>query len=177
MKSLALLHGCTGRGKLALIGVALLLFGCQSLIFDPRGHQVPEDRRIPIPDSGAETRVFKNEDLTMTYKMARTPGQLQISGDIRFTDRIAENFPIVKYFHVGVMLLDDQGKILDLANLASVSFYRTQYATVPDYPLTFNASLLLPENTRSIAFNYTGNAYDPSGPDGGMMDFWEYPVY
>ena len=176
MKLTTLLDGWTRTGKLALIGVVLLLFGCQSLILDPRGHQVPQDRRIMIPDSGEQTGVFENEDLRLAYKIIRTPGQLRILGSLGFTDRISRNFPVVTYFHLGVMLLDEQGKILDMANLTSVSFYQTQYATIPDYPLAFSSLISLRENTRSIAFNYTGNAYEP-GPDGGMMDFWEYPVY
>jgi hypothetical protein len=177
MKPSTLLHRSTRTGRLALMGAVLLLFGCQSLIFDPRGHLVPEEKRIAIPDSGEEKGVFKNEDLTITYKMVKTPGQLAISGDIRFTDRISENFPIVQYFHLGAMLLDDQGKILDLSNLASVAYYQTQYATIPDYPLLINTRIALSGNTRFMAFHYTGKAYDPSEPDGGTMDFWEYPAY
>lgn len=176
MKPSTLLEGCARTGKLALIGVVLLLFGCQSLIFDPRGRLVPQDRRITIPDSGEQAGVFENEDLRLTYKIIRTPGQLRISGSLGFADRISRNFPVVRYFHLGVMLLDDQGKILEMANLASVSFYRTQYAIIPDYPLAFSTLISLRENTRSIAFNYTGNAIDPT-TDGGSMDFWEYPVY
>jgi hypothetical protein len=177
MKPSALLDGCTRIGKLALLGAVLLLLGCQSLIFDPRSHQVPEDKRIAIPDSGEQTGVFKNEDLILIYKMVRTAGQLRISGEIRFADRISESFPIIQYFHLGAMLLDGQGKILEMTNLTSVGSYRTQYAAIPDYPLVFSTPIALLGNTRSIAFNYTGKAYDPTGPDGGMMDFWEYPVY
>lgn len=177
MKLSALLDGCTKTGKLTLIGAVLLLFGCQFLIFDPRGHLVPEEKRITIPDSGEQTGVFKNEDLTLAYKMVRTPGQLRISGDLRFTDRISESFSIVDYFHLGAMLLDEQGKILDIAGLTSVTLYRTQYATIPDYPLTFSTLVMLRENTRSLAFHYTGKAHEPGEPDGGSMDFWEYPVY
>jgi len=178
MRGSPLWFGCVKTGKVVLIGAVLLVFGCQSLIFDPRGHRVPEDRWVLIPDSGEQPGVYNNEDLTIGFKMVRGPGQLQIAGDIHFADRIAENFPIVRYFHLGALLLDDQGKILGMINLVSTASYRTQYATVPDYPLVFNARLALPGNVRAIAFNYTGNAIDPSGPDaGGTMDFWEYPVY
>lgn len=169
---------CVKAGKAVLIGAALLLFGCQSLIFDPRGHRVPEDKWVLIPDSGEQAGVYNNEDLTIAFKMVRGSGQLRIAGDIRFADRISENFPIIRYFHLGALLLDDQGKILETINLASVGSYRTQYAMIPDYPLVFNARLALSGNVRAIAFNYTGNAIDPAGPDaGGMMDFWEYPIY
>jgi hypothetical protein len=177
MKPSVPLDGRTRTGKLALLGVVLLLLGCQSLIFDPRGHQVPEDRRITIPDSGEQAGVYKNEDLRVAYKMVRASGQLRISGEIRFADRISESFPVIQYFNLGAMLLDGQGKILDIANLTSAGFYRTQYAMVPDYPLVFNTSIVLSGSARSFAFHYTGRALDPGDNDGGMMDFWEYPVY
>ena len=114
MKPSVPLDGCTRTGKLALLGAVLLLLGCQSLIFDPRGHQVPEDKRITIPDSGEQAGVYKNEDLRVAYKMVRAPGQLRISGEIRFADRISESFPVIQYFNLGAMLLDGQGKILDM---------------------------------------------------------------
>jgi hypothetical protein len=177
MKKSNLTDALTKAGLFAVVGVALLAAGCQSILFDLRGRVVPEAKRITIPESGQQTGDYKNEDLTLKYKMARGLGLLTISGEIRFTDRIAGNFPIIQYFHLEVMLVDAQGKILNTAGLASVAYYRTQYALGPDYPLAFNTSVTLPETTRSIAFNYTGKAYDPSEADGGSMDFWEYPVY
>jgi len=166
----------TRTGRVAVMVAILLLFGCQSLVLDPRGRLVPQDKRMTIPDAGEQAGVYENEDLRLAFKMIRTPGQLQIFGNLGFADRISRNFPVVRTFHLGVMLLDDQGKILEMVNLISVSFYRTQYAIIPDYPLAFRRLVPLRENTRSIAFNYTGNAFDPTF-DGGMMDFWEYPVY
>lgn len=176
MKQSTLCVGWARAGKLVLMGMVLLVFGCRSLILDPRGHLVPREKRITIPDSGEQKGVFKNEDLTLAYQMLRTAGRLQISGSLQFADRIAKNFPLIKYFHLGVLLLDEQGKILDVVNLTSVSYYRTQWAVLPDYPLSFSTLILVRDDTRSIAFNYTGNAVDPT-TDGGMMDFWEYPVY
>lgn len=173
-----LLNGCTGAGRLALIGMILLMCGCRSLIFDPRGHLVPEEKWIAVPETGAETGVFENEDLTITYKMVRNSGELRILGEIRFADRISKNFPTIQYFHLGALLLNDQGRIIEISNLASVAFYKTQYATIPDYPLVFNTVLRVAGNTRFIAFQYTGRGLDMGDPEGGgTMDFWEYPVY
>ena len=168
------------RSKLkgfATIWAMVLLFGCQTLILDPRGHSVPEEKWIPIPESGERIGVYKTEDLTLAYKMVKSPGQLRISGEMRFADRIAESFPLIVYFHLAAILLDAQGKVLSMPGLTSAANYQTQYATVPDYPLTFTTTIPVSENTTSVAFSYTGKAYDGSDPEGGSIDFWEYPVY
>ncbi len=162
---------------LAAIWAVVLLFGCQTLSFDPRGRSVPEAQRIPIPESGERIGVYKTEDLTLKYKMVKSPGQLRISGEIRFTDRIGENFPLIPYFHLAAILIDVQGKVVSMAGLTSEVNYRTQYAALPDYPATFNTTIAVTENIASVAFSYTGKAYDNSDADGGSMDFWEYPVY
>jgi hypothetical protein len=162
---------------LATIGVVALLFGCQTLSFDPRGHVVPEAQRITIPESGERIGAYKTEDLTVAYKMVRAAGRLSVSGEIRFTDRIAENFPLVLYFHLGVILIDAQGKVLDMVGLTSAANYATQYSILPEYPITFTTSVVVPDNVTAVAFNYTGKAMDNAGPEGGSMDFWEYPVY
>jgi hypothetical protein len=158
----------------AIICVLLLVSGCQALLINPRGHMVPEDKRIAIPDSGEWTGVYKTEDLVLTYKMVRTAGQLNISGRIQFTRRIAENFPVIGYFHLDAIPTDAQGKAQDMAGLTSVTSYNTEYMTPSDPPLAFNTSIMVSENTRSLAFSYTGKAYDPT-EDGGGTDFWEYP--
>jgi hypothetical protein len=155
----------------------VLMFGCQTLIFDPRRHLVPEAKRITIPESGEGDGVFKTEDLTFAYKMVRTGGQLHLSGQIRFTDRIAENFPLIQYFHLSVILIDAQGKILNMNGLISAAYYRTQYAMIADSPIKFKTAVTIAEKTHSVAFSYTGKAYDNTEPAGGSMDFWEYPIY
>jgi hypothetical protein len=152
----------------------LFMCGCQSLLINPVGHMVQQEKRISIPDSGEWTGVYKNEDVVLSYKMVRTAAILHISGRIQFTRRIAENFPVIGYFHVDAIPIDPQGKALGMAGLTSVSNYYTEYITPSDPPLTFSATISMPEKAESLAFSYTGQAYDPT-QDGGGMDFWEYP--
>jgi hypothetical protein len=164
------------RIKLLIVMCGLFsMAGCQSLLINPAGHMVQEDKRISIPDSREWTGVYKNEDLVLTYKMVRTAGQLNISGSIQFTRRIAENFPVIGYFHLDAIPVDAQGRAQDMAGLVSVSNYYTEYITPSDPPLAFNTPIMVSQDTRSIAFSYTGQAYDPTDNGGGGMDFWEYP--
>jgi len=164
------------RGKLlAAVYILSFMAGCQTLLFNPIGRMVPENKRISLRDSGEWTGVFKNEDMILTYKMVRASGILNISGTIHFTRRIAENFPVIGYFHLDAIPIDTQGKSLGMAGLTSVSYYYTEYITPSSPPLTFNTSISIPDSCGSMAFSYTGKAYDPADHDGGGMDFWEYP--
>jgi len=172
------ISSAASKGKLlTIVCVAVLVFGCQPLLFDLRGHTVPEAKRIAIPDSREKLGVYNNEDITLTYKMTRTPGLLIISGEIHFADRIAENFPVIQYFHLDAILIDAQGKVRDVTGVTTFGYYHTEYVTPSDYPPTFNTPITVPENTQSIAFSYTGRAFDATGSGVGGMDFWEYPVY
>jgi hypothetical protein len=148
--------------------------GCQTLLINPVGRTVPENKRLALRDSGEWTGTYQNEDLVLTYIMRRTAGLLNISGRIQFTRRIAENFPVVVYFHLDAILIDSQGRALTMTGLTSVSNYSTEYITPSDPPFTFNARISIPENAESLAFSYTGQAYDPT-EHGGPTDFWEYP--
>jgi hypothetical protein len=165
------------KAKLLIIMAAVLVIsGCRSIIFDPRGHLVPEKKRIALPETGERAGVFDTEDLRFAYNLAMTPRQLIISGRLYFTDRVAENFPLIQYFHLSVILIDAQGRILNMVGLISAAYHRTQYALIADSPFAFKTSVAIDEKTSAIAFSYTGRAYDNTEPAGGSMDFWEYPI-
>lgn len=160
----------------ALLLAAIFTAGCPSLPLDPRGRSVPAELWVPIPESGQKDGVYRTEDLTVSYRLFRHLSRLRVSGTIRFADRVAENFPVIEYFTLAVFLLDSEGKVIQVSDLASVNFYRTEYTTPSDFPLTFDTSLTLTPNGVALAFTYTGRAFDDSEPRGGFMDFWEYPL-
>jgi len=168
-----------GKGTKIFITIwaVLLVFGCQTISFDPRGRTVAEAQRITIPESGERVGVYNTEDLTLAYRMVRSPGQLNISGEIHFSDRLAENFPIVRYFHLDAILVDARGKVLEMTGLTSTAYFRTQYATPSDFAVTFKTPVAAGENVQAVAFSYTGKAFDINTSDGSFMDFWEYPIY
>jgi hypothetical protein len=151
--------------------VMVLMFGCQSLSFDPKGHTVPERSWIALPQAGEYSGTWTNEDLTLDYKFVRNQSQLRISGSIQFADRITKNFLIIQYFHLDAIPVDAQGKVLDMIGLTSAASVNTIF----DHSLEFNSILTLPSNTETIAFSYRGRAYGTE--HGDIMDFWEYPVY
>lgn len=159
---------------MSLVLVMAFMVGCQSLSFDPRGHQVPESSWIRLPPSGEYFGVWNNEDLTLDYKFVRDQKQLSVGGAVRFADRITKNFSMIDYFHLDAIPVDAQGKVLAMIGLTSAARVSTQFGL----PLDFNSVITLPANTAAIAFSYRGRAYSGgSGEDNDLMDFWEYPVY
>ncbi len=162
-------------GKLlSLILGMVLVAGCQSLLFDPRGHTVPEAKLIILPQSGDYSGIYKNEDLNMAYKLVRNQGQLSISGTVRFADRIMMGFAIVQVFHLDAILVDPQGKVLNMTGLTSASAVNILY----DGSIDFSRTMTLPPNTAALAFSYGGIALSGgSGEDSDRMDFWDYPLY
>jgi len=149
----------------------LLMFGCQSLTFDPRGHIVPESSRIAFPRDGEASGTWTNDDLILAYRFVRNQSQLWIAGSIQFADRITKVYLGIQYFHLDALLVDAQGKVLDQVGLTSSASINTVY----DNSLVFNSILTLPPNTEAIAFSYRGKTFGTK--DGGTMDFWEYPVH
>jgi hypothetical protein len=151
--------------------VTVLMFGCQSLSFDPKGHTVPESRWIKPPTAGEYSGTWTNDDLTLNYRFVRNQSQLRISGSIRFADRITNSFHTIQYFHLDAIPVDAEGKVLDMIGLTSAAAINTIF----DHSLDFNTILTLPSNTEAIVFSYRGRAHGTN--NGDIMDFWEYPVY
>jgi hypothetical protein len=162
-------------GKLlSLILGMVFIAGCQSLSFDPRGHTVPAAKLIILPQSGDYAGTYNNEDLNMAYKFVRNQGQLGISGTVRFADRITMGFIRVQTFHLDAILVDAQGKVLDMTGLTSAADVNMTFESSID----FSKMVTLPPNTAALAFSYRGVALSSgSGDDGGSMDFWDYPLY
>jgi hypothetical protein len=164
---------CYGRVISAILAVVFLV-GCQSLSFDPRGRTVPEAKRIALPQSEDYASIYDNGDFDLAYKIASNQGQTSISGRLRFNERITYNFYIIRYFHLNLIALDADGKVLEMMPLTTVGNLNAIF----NDPVEFKRTLRLPSNTAAIAFSYTGQAWgDGTGDGGDVMDFWEYPLY
>jgi|WetSurMetagenome_2_1015567.scaffolds.fasta_scaffold01675_11 hypothetical protein len=160
-----------------VVGIVLVMaftVGCQSLSFNPRGHTVPEAKRIALPQSGDYSSTYDNGDFDLAYKLVRNQGQSSISGRLRFDERITYSYYIIRYFHLDLVALDAEGKVLEMIPLTSVGNLNAIF----DNSIEFNKTLAFPPNTVAMAFSYTGKACgDGSGDGGDVMDFWEYPLY
>ncbi len=157
-------------GQVLLVVLALLLAGCQGGLMGVKGRTVHRESRIPVPPSGEHSASWETRDLSLDYQYMRQADALTISGRVRFSDAIKGNFDLIQYFHMDVILVDDQGKVLDMVGLTSGSYGNS------DYPQTFSKTFRLPPGTTSMAFSYRGQAYSGDDEDGSSAYFWEYPV-
>jgi hypothetical protein len=159
---------------ISVIVAMVFVVGCQSLSFDPRGHTVPEAKRIALPQSGDYFNTYDNGDFELAYKISRNQGQTGISGRLRFDERITYSFYIIRYFHLDLIALGAEGKVLEMIPLMTVGNLNTVF----NGSVEFNRILTLPSNTVAMAFRYTGQAWSGGSGDGGdVIDFWEYPLY
>ena len=162
---------------ISVILAMVFMVGCQSLSFDPKGHTVPEAKRISLTEftqTGDYSGTFDNGDFDLVYKLVRNQGQTNISGKLRFDERITYSYYIIQYFHLDVVALDTDGKVLEMIPVTTVGNLNAIF----DGPVEFSKVLAFPPNTVAMAFSYTGKACgDGSGDGGDVMDFWEYPLY
>ena len=159
------------RNCVLLLLAGVLLSGCQGVFLTSSGRLVPPRDRINLAGAGEQAGSWQTRDLLIHYKYVRTADQLQISGDMQFGDYLRKVFPFIIYFHSGVLLLNDQGRVLATKNLATTNSYADSSTLVP-----FRVTYALPPGTTAIAFTYTGQARSISSNDGGVgTSFYYYP--
>jgi uncharacterized protein YceK len=151
--------------------ILALLTGCGSLSFSVVGKTVSEGNRIPLVESGTENAHWQTRDLTLTYRYERNQSNLSLEGTVDLDASLRNNFTYIEYFHMDVIFLDSQGKVLEMRGLISSS------PEPIDRPINFRRMLTLPPGSRSIAFSYRGQARSASDETGSSTYFWEYPLH
>lgn len=161
------------RRRLPLMVMMLLISACQGVpvMLGYKNGVVPEEARIMLVEGETVSGRWETPDLLMQYQYRKNQSQLSLSGRIDFAGRIENNFPVIQYFHVDAIFLNDEGRVLEMKGLTS---------NPPSYSgdsVTFNNLITIPPGTASMAFSYRGEARS-SGveDDGGSMYFWEYPI-
>ena len=153
--------------RLSVIVSALFAAGLQ--ISAAAGFVAPADRlSIPQPHVSA---VWKGQDLTVNYTYSAEQGQMELSGNIRFSDSMSMGFALLHDFRLSVIFLDQNGRVLEQKVLAT---NRGGFDPIP-----FKTRLTLPPGAVSMAFSYQGQAVDSAsgGGGGGFNSFWYSPVH
>lgn len=157
--------------KLLLLLVIFLLNGCQANLLTSGRGTVPEADQITLVDNKEHVGTWQTRDLTIRYRYFRNQNQLEISGDIQFGDYLRQGFRNIVYFNSKLLLVNDQGKVLETRGLATTNYYADSEYLVP-----FKVTLNLPAGTTAMAFTYTGKARSIDSGDGGFgTDFWYSP--
>ena len=172
------------RNTLRSYGLMLLIaavfamgaVGCQTLATTAVGKMVDQDSWIPLKAGGPQIGTWDGPDVTVKYNYVRAGDNLNLKGEVRYASRIADNFTLIQYFHLDVLFVDSQGKVLDEQPFASDAFETlTPRALDPTVP--FSREVILPVNTEAMAFSYKGQAISSGDGTGGPLYFWEYPVH
>jgi hypothetical protein len=153
-----------------ILVIGVFLVGCQGslLTTQERGQRVKNGKEILLSESGQQTGQYRTDDLTIAYRYTRTGNQLQISGTLRFNDPIQIMFSTVNAFSLALILADAQGIVLAQQPLTTAN------GENPREPVSFSKTVVIPSQTVSFAFSYTGVALG-AGSDKSRSNFWDVP--
>ena len=157
------------RNVILLGVVAVFLLACQSLMVSYQGATVHSEDRIPLVAGALQAGGYLAPDLAVYYQYVWNQSELDISGVVVFAGSISNNFTLIKKFHMSLVLLDAQGRILEMKLLQTAS------PGDPSNPMPFRQRLTAPPGVSGMAFVYSGDARE-GGQDGVATTFWHYPI-
>ncbi|MDP2862961.1 MAG: hypothetical protein Q8N95_09235 [Desulfobacterales bacterium] len=149
----------------------ICLHGCMGGMAGWKGHNVRKDNRIPLEDAAGKTSgVWKTGDLSLRYDCLIKGNRIQLDGETTLTEKLT-HFTTLDHLSIMVQFLDREGTVLG-HEILYISSYR---AWIPMINLSFSRSFVLPSETASMSFSYSGKVSDGSGDDGIDWDFWSTP--
>ena len=152
-----------------VLAVVAFLGGCQGSLLNVQGQNIQYADRILLKEGGQQTDQYRTDDLAIKYEYVRKGDSLTISGVVRFSNSMQGNFPTITTFNLALMLADAQGAILTQQGLT------TGYDLNVEQPLTFSRTMVVPAQTASMAFSYSGMA-SGGASFGSPTAFWHDPI-
>lgn len=149
----------------------LMLLAGHAMPFAVSKGLVLERDRIPLPGDSNRQAMWETRDLKVNYHFSRSGSQLKISGVVRLDDSIRYNASRLEDFHIGLVFVDELGRVRQVRGLATTGFPGI------DEPMNFNASFAVPPDSTSMAFYYRGEAADSGNGSGSTFYFWQYPIH
>jgi|GEM_PF-3110783 len=123
------------------------------------GSATPKPNRILL-SQGNQAGSWQTNDVGVEYQFRENDGQLEISGQVNFTDQIADTFNTVDYFKLIAAFFDDNGKKLGTTELLTNSNFSSRAGRVQ-----FRKEVSLPQGATSFTFGYSGQAHSSSTGD------------
>ncbi|MGO9689997.1 MAG: hypothetical protein ACLP2X_15835 [Syntrophobacteraceae bacterium] len=127
--------------------------------------------QIALNAQGQQAGQFNAPDLTVNYTYVRTGGDMQLTGNVQFGMTIQANYSVVQTFQLGLAMADAQGNVLGEQGVT------TAYDNNVGDTINFSTSVVVPAQTASMAFTYTGQAYasgSGGGPDPTNFSFYPF---
>ena len=155
--------------------LTMLLAGCAGKSFTYKGSWVEKDDRIPLQSNESQKGNWKTRDVNIEYTCQRDTQNLQISGIVKLDNYLTNGFSTLDHFRLKLYALDADGLVLDSKFLKS--FGHGRYIGNLE-KMAFHKKLILPANTASITFGYSGRVSDGSKNSEGRIDwdFWKRPI-
>ncbi len=125
---------------------------------------------IPLRQA-QQTGVWEGNNVTVDYRLARGPHEIDLSGVARLNDNIAMNFDFLRDFHLSAVFTDSNGRVIGTQSLATNRGGTGPTGSAGSTP--FRARLIPPPGTVNIAFGYEGTAIDSDEGGGTPTRFWE----
>jgi hypothetical protein len=157
------------RATRCTIVLATVIFSLVGCAFNYIGRTVLEEDRIVL-NEGSHAGVWSALDVRVPYRYALQGNNLRISGAVEFESRITFNFTTIKYFHLSVMFLDNEGRVISSVGIISSAY------SYPKYHIPFNSRIHLPPGTAYLSFSYNGEALGSFRDGSGPTSFWYYPL-
>jgi hypothetical protein len=149
----------------SVIAVALIVTASRIISADAGAQSVSAADRLSI-EQPLYSGQWKGNDLTVEYRYSKDQGQMDLSGNIRFSYSMTMGYTNLQDFRLGAIFLDKNGKVLQEIGLAT---NRNAFDPIP-----FNRRINLPSNAVFMAFSYQGKACDQGR---GKTSFWFYPIH
>jgi hypothetical protein len=149
----------------------IILHGCMGGMAGWKGHNVRKDNRIHLEETaGKAGGVWKTGDLSLKYEYLIRGDRIQLDGETTLTDKLT-HFTTLDHLSIMVQFLDREGVVLG----HEILYISSSRAWIPMVRLSFSRSFVLPSETVSMSFSYSGKVSDGSGDDGIDWDFWTTP--
>jgi hypothetical protein len=127
---------------------------------------LPADRlSLELPQYSGQ---WKGNDIAVEYSYSKDQGQMDLSGNIRFSNALTLGYSRLQEFRLGAIFLDQNGRVLTEVGLVT---NRDSFD-----PISFHRRISLPPNAVFMAFSYEGIAIE-SSKSGGRTSFSFYPIH
>ncbi|SPF36666.1 conserved exported hypothetical protein [Syntrophobacter sp. SbD1] len=148
-----------------VIAVVFLISASQVIAADIGAQYVSAADRLSI-EQFRYSGQWKGNDLSVEYSYSKDQGQMDLSGNVRFSNSLIMGYTELKDFRLGAIFLDQNGKVLEQIGLAT---NRDSFDPIP-----FNRRINIPSNAVFMAFSYQRKACDQGR---GKTSFWFYPIH
>jgi hypothetical protein len=153
--------------RLLFLLLLLVMLGCATTTAYYLGAQEKSERMTQISPLPAETLHWEDLYIKVNYQLSREADMLKISGKLAFADYPQINLARFKQMVLSLYLLDDQGVVVNYAELIK------PVGSSFDEQFPFEKQLSLPSTASALSFGYDIRTYDETGA--GSF-YWQHPL-